>query len=341
MAKSINTANILAGFKKVEELAVQIDNAYDDVMDTSLITYAENNYYADNDNDESIQALADDIATNGLLNALVVRKVNNSDYVLISGERRYKAIQKLGWKKIRCRVFENLSEDKARLMLHTANLQTREYTAAQKLSFYEDCNNLLNRMKESGEYKGAIQEGIAKMLQVSKRQVRTYKTICENTSDEEREEIITGNVSLRQAYDKAASKKSGSDATLEKISLEPKLIKEAVKHSLRAEDVLLFYFLTVPTEKEAVKYLKGYYCDTEKNITYSDSTKGLISWNDSKVIVYAETGNEHLTYADIDTVIRKMIRTFELLSVEEVNKVLHSHFIQVQLAALDEKEKRG
>lgn len=96
-----------------------------------------NNDYRSLDTEESIQALADDIKRNGLMHNLVVSKRKENDYVLLSGERRFKALNLLQNEEVRnggdagkyrfvpCRVVENLSERQEMIMLDAANLQTR------------------------------------------------------------------------------------------------------------------------------------------------------------------------------------------------------------------------
>ncbi|MBE6411479.1 MAG: ParB/RepB/Spo0J family partition protein [Opitutales bacterium] len=50
--------------------------------------------------DDKITQLADSIASEGLLNPLLVRKLNDGKYELLAGERRLRACQKIGLKKV-------------------------------------------------------------------------------------------------------------------------------------------------------------------------------------------------------------------------------------------------
>ncbi|MVB10449.1 Nucleoid occlusion protein [Caprobacter fermentans] len=162
---------------------------------------AEDNPYAANDTDEAIHALALSIQINGLLNPLVLHKISDTEYRIISGEKRYTAITRyLHWNTIPATVKENLSANAAQMMLHAANLDVREYTPAQKLQFYLDAQKLLQKMKKSGEYSGPIQKGIADMLGMSEHQIRKYQKIVESLPKRQLNRFKRGEISLEKAY---------------------------------------------------------------------------------------------------------------------------------------------
>lgn len=106
------------------------------------------NDYRELDTDESIQTLADDIARNGLLHNLVVSKRENGDFILLSGERRFRALNKLlesdidtpfvnvlkENKRVSCRVIKDLTERQEIIRLDAANLQTRGGAGDEKMT---------------------------------------------------------------------------------------------------------------------------------------------------------------------------------------------------------------
>lgn len=190
--KKLNIGNINAGLDTIKALAEQNAGiAHDELIDINLIDFAEKNSYAADDTEENIRDLADQIETVGLLNPLGVIQ-NGNRYTLFSGERRYKAItEHLKWDRIPCRVFEGVSPGRAQLMLHVAN-GTREYSPARKLALYEEYRALLDELKASGEFRGGIQKGIAELLNVSDRQVRTYRVMSEELTPPEKEAVTRG-----------------------------------------------------------------------------------------------------------------------------------------------------
>lgn len=204
--KKLNLGNIESGINVLNDI---VDEAagigWSELVDADLINYAHKNTYADDDTEESIKELADQIEVAGLLTPLGVIREGNR-YRLFSGERRYRAITTyLHWVKIPCHVFDGVSDDKAMLMLHMAN-GSRSYTAAKKLALYEEYQELLERMKVNGELKGGIQRNLANLLDVSERQVRTYKTISEQLTEAEKEAVSNGDLSFGEAKEVAAKR---------------------------------------------------------------------------------------------------------------------------------------
>ena len=204
--KKLNLGNINAGLSTIKELANENAGiARDELIDVSLIDFANKNTYAANDTDDSIRDLADQIETVGLLNPLGVIQSGNR-YKLFSGERRYRAItQYLHWDKIPCRIFEGVSAGRAQLMLHIAN-GGRNYTAEQKLALYEEYRALLDELKASGEFKGGIQKGVAELMHVSDRQVRTYRTMSEQLTEPEKVDLAAGTLKFGEAQNIAVER---------------------------------------------------------------------------------------------------------------------------------------
>lgn len=198
----INIGNISAGLNKVKGITQSLKSvAKHELIRTEYIKVGYDNPYAVNDTQQSRYELAMSLQANGLLNPLLVNKKSDTEYWLISGEHRLSAIKEnLNWPTVSCMVYDNISDNQAKLMLHAANLDVREYTTAQKLKFYQQTELLLTQMKESGEFTGAIQQGIAETLKVSTRQARKYKKIVEYLSPEVQQRVIDGELSIDKAY---------------------------------------------------------------------------------------------------------------------------------------------
>ena len=106
-------------------------------IDISKIDVNPNNDYRLSDTQEGIMSLAKDIENNGLLHNLVVSKRENGKYIIISGERRFRALSYLfqkekdnngdvaKYRSVPCRVVEGLTERQEMIMLDAANLQAR------------------------------------------------------------------------------------------------------------------------------------------------------------------------------------------------------------------------
>lgn len=90
-------------------------------------------------------------------------------------------------------------------MLHIAN-GGRDYTAEQKLTLYEEYRELLNELKASGEFKGGIQKGVAELMHVSDRQVRTYRTMSEQLTEPEKVDLAAGTLKFGEAQNIAVER---------------------------------------------------------------------------------------------------------------------------------------
>ena len=208
--KKLNFGTIADGLNTLQNTLEQNSGiGWSELVDANTIDFAEKNSYAADDTDETIRELADQIEVAGLLTPLGVIKEENR-YRLFSGERRYKAITTyLHWEKIPCQVFQGVTPNKAQLMLHMAN-GARDYTPARKLELYEDYNALLREMKSTGEFTGPIQKGVAELLHVSDRQVRTYRTMAEQLTQEEKEAVSSGSLSFGEAKQVAVKRAAES-----------------------------------------------------------------------------------------------------------------------------------
>ena len=208
---AINIDNINSAFNKVKAVANNIsiishseNVALENIVPSDYNPY--NEYDTQNDN-QAVRQLADSIAVQGLIEPIVLNKIKDK-YIILSGERRYKAIKLLNWKSVPAQVYDNLDTTTANLILHTSNLEVRDYTSGQKLIFYKDVRKLLEDMKSKGQLTGGMQKALANMLHINERQVRKYERICNELSEDEQEQIINNEVSINDGYKVAQERKT-------------------------------------------------------------------------------------------------------------------------------------
>jgi ParB-like chromosome segregation protein Spo0J len=53
---------------------------------------------------ERVEKLMDDIVENGLKNPPIVHKINENLYEIVEGIHRIRALKKLGWKEVPCKI---------------------------------------------------------------------------------------------------------------------------------------------------------------------------------------------------------------------------------------------
>lgn len=220
MAK-FNAAAIMDSAKKI---AQQVDEL-EPVPETkeircSFIDFNDNNIFAKHDTAETIAELAADIEANGLMHPIVVNHVGDR-YVLISGERRFRAISVLHWKVVQANVYESLNKFGEMKRLCAANFQVRQYTAAEMLDHYQHLTRLLFAQSSEESLSAKQKDEVAELLNVTRRQVSKYARICKDLSQEERQAITENRMSINQADELARSRAQESRPTALPSRLEP------------------------------------------------------------------------------------------------------------------------
>jgi len=87
--------------------------------------------------DESkIDELARTIHTHGVIQPIVVRKIEDNLYEIIAGERRYRAMTKLEWELVPA-IVRNLSDKETASVALIENLQREELTAIEEALAYQ------------------------------------------------------------------------------------------------------------------------------------------------------------------------------------------------------------
>lgn len=347
---AINLDNLNAAFAKANKATSEISKiSHSEMVPMDLIYPSEYNPYNefDNDNDgEIIKQLADSIAVQGLIEPIVLNKISEDKYIILSGERRFKAVSLLNWRSVNAQVYDNLDKTTANLILHTSNLEVREYSSGQKLVFFKDVKTLLEEMKSSRKLTGGMQKAIANMLHVNERQVRKYERICNELSEDEQEQIINNEISINDGYRIAQERKnervSGnkheplidiskttapaekknepkSKTTAEKS--EPAIINDYDKNDNQPEQGLSDFSLTSPSDEliniafkvysknKLLTYYKAFIPTEAEGVNFLLSP--LFSMKNAVVDKISKTlaiGNDVYPLSYIDTLIRLYIR---------------------------------
>ena len=134
--KKVNNNNAGAFYNDVLNAKHKIEYESRDISLFNIRTNPDNEIFREIDDDEDIRILADDIKRNGLLHNLVMfpsTEEGREVYVLLSGERRYRALKLLveegdtSWQIVRnCNIITTeLSDNEKKVLLYSANLQVR------------------------------------------------------------------------------------------------------------------------------------------------------------------------------------------------------------------------
>jgi len=199
--------------QKIEETGVV------ETVATAKIKLNPANDYRDRDNDDSINSLAEDIARQGLLHNLVVsEKTENGEktYLLISGERRLRAIRLLTEREIEkvkkgengdpgryatvnCRVVKGLTDRQEMIMLDAANLQTRGGAGDEAATRKAMVRYRENVMAEYGLTSEQVRDIIVDMSPVGFTTVNSNLIIEDNLRAELKAMLDSNEINKKQA----------------------------------------------------------------------------------------------------------------------------------------------
>ena len=89
-----------------------------------------------NFNEERLEELAQSIRSNGIIQPLLVRRIDNEKYQVVAGERRWRAAQRAGLQKVPC-VVREIPEDKMLELALIENIQRQELNAIEEAHAYK------------------------------------------------------------------------------------------------------------------------------------------------------------------------------------------------------------
>lgn len=119
--------------------------------------------------EEKIQELAQTIHTHGMIQPIVVRKIEEEDrYELIAGERRWRAVQTLAWETIPA-IIKNMTDTETASVALIENLQREELTVIEEAIAYDQLLTTHGLTQETlAQRLGKSQSTIANKLRLLK-----------------------------------------------------------------------------------------------------------------------------------------------------------------------------
>lgn len=118
--------------------------------------------------DEKIAELALTIRTHGIIQPIVVRECEDGKFEIIAGERRWRAVQTLGWTEIPA-IIKNLNDKETASVALIENLQREELTPIEEAMAYAKLLELHHLTQEAlAQRLGKGQSTIANKLRLLK-----------------------------------------------------------------------------------------------------------------------------------------------------------------------------
>lgn len=154
-----------------------------------------------------VEALADDIKLNGLLQFPLVRYMPGGKYMIISGHRRVAAIRLLAkedpeqWKMIPVILDPDKDDTSAHIKLISANAVNRELSQGEIMKQILKMYSLLTEQKKKENLPGRVRDMVAKKLNMSAGAVGEYMTIEQNLLLGIKENFLKGEISKAVAVE--------------------------------------------------------------------------------------------------------------------------------------------
>lgn len=86
-------------------------------------------------NDDKIDELASSIKEHGVFQPIILKKVKDNNYIIVAGERRFRASKKIGFSKIPA-IIRAYQEEKVAEIALVENLQREDLTAIEEANAY-------------------------------------------------------------------------------------------------------------------------------------------------------------------------------------------------------------
>lgn len=147
----------------------QTAEQYEEVLKIPLNLIVPNRFQPRTVFDESkIEELARTIHTHGVIQPIVVRKMDDDRYEIIAGERRFRAMTKLEWELVPA-IVRNLSDKETASIALIENLQREELTAIEEALAYQKLLELHELTQEAlAQRLGKGQSTVANKLRLLK-----------------------------------------------------------------------------------------------------------------------------------------------------------------------------
>lgn len=158
----------------IKEEQLQEDERYEIIKDEDLEDFPNQPFkiYSELRKNTMIES----IKINGIIEPIVVRKIEGNKYQILSGHNRRLCGREAGLKEFRCIVKENMTEDEARLYMVDSNLMVRDVMPTERgkaLSIRKEC--LKNEKIASKIENEILQDNIDKQDTIQQKMIEENK----------------------------------------------------------------------------------------------------------------------------------------------------------------------
>lgn len=202
--------------EKENEVVVEEESFHPDEVIQIPVNQIQPNRYQPRSvfNEEKIEELAKTINTHGIIQPIVVRKIDTDSYEIIAGERRWRAVQSLGWENVSA-IIRDMNDTQTASVALIENLQREELTVIEEAVAYA---KLL-------ELQGLTQEALAQRLGKNQSTIANKLRLLK-LPEQVQEALLQKHITERHA--RALIK-------LKEEELQLKLLQEIIEHDLNVK----------------------------------------------------------------------------------------------------------
>ncbi len=240
--------------KKTSEVDVPLQDDSDKIQHLPVQDIVPNRYQPRTIFDEEkIDELAKTIHTHGIIQPIVVRELEKGKYEIIAGERRFRAIKKLGWDTVPA-IVRNMNDKETASMALIENLQREELTPIEEALAFHQLLEIHELTQEAlAQRLGKSQSTIANKLRLLKLPKEVQDAIL-NKSITERHaralmplkdealqikvlnEILEKNLNVKQTEERVTKLLSSTDKKPKprrvSLSKDVRIAVNTIRHSL-------------------------------------------------------------------------------------------------------------
>lgn len=279
MGKKLDISSAVSRLNQVNDAIEEREKKREKTDDIPLdsIELNKDNIFNDCDSDENIEELAQNIKENGLLHNIVVLETAPQKYLLISGERRYKAAKSLGWGFIRATIKKELSDLEVLKLLFFANSETREYSIEEKIHIIKGFTEKIKKFEESADKEAASKFGdyVAQAFNINRRQANKLISISSDLIEPLKELLFSGVIGINDAAALSQLPESYQENAIEIIKANLSddetnnrfAIEQALDFAKRAKNVISKTNTLLAKQKTSLIYKSGRLTQAQKELT--------------------------------------------------------------------------
>lgn len=216
--------------------------------------------------EEEIDELSESIKEKGLLQPVIVAK-REDFFVLIAGERRVKAVQKLGWEKIPA-IVKEIREDKDLILIALIeNLQREDLNPVEKARAYEKLQKEFGLTQEEiSKIVGKSRAAVANTLRILKLPEKVKEMIASGILNEGHARALLS-IEEEEKIIKLAEKISKEKLTVREVERKTsKKEKDPITRDAEEKLTEVLHTKVLIERKKKGGYLKIYFKDEEELI---------------------------------------------------------------------------